>query len=139
MTKKELSQLYYLNREIEEQQRRLAELEEAATSCTAHITGMPHVQGVSDKVGGYAAEIADLKSLLDLNLKKCFYELNRLNRYIQSIDDSEMRQILSLRYINGLSWNQVAASISIYATEDSVRKAHDRFLRKNKSCPKCPL
>src|SRR5659263_237963 len=37
MTKKELSQLYYLNREIEEQQRRLAELEDAATSCTTHI------------------------------------------------------------------------------------------------------
>lgn len=30
MTKKELSQLYYLNREIEEQQRRLRELESLA-------------------------------------------------------------------------------------------------------------
>ena len=32
MTKKELSQLYWLNREIEEQQRRLSELESLATS-----------------------------------------------------------------------------------------------------------
>jgi len=85
MTKKELSQLYYLNREIEEQQRRLAELEAGAISCNATITGMPKAHGVSDKIGKYAVERADLKALLGLNLKKCFYELNRLNRYINSI------------------------------------------------------
>lgn len=130
MTKKELSQLYYLNREIEEQQRRLEELEDLATSCTANITGMPRVFGISDKVGKYAAEIADLKGLLDLNLKKCFYELNRLNRYIASVEDSEMRMILSLRYVNGLSWEQVAASVSIYASENSVKQAAHRFLKK---------
>ncbi|MBU3159879.1 hypothetical protein KPL37_08955 [Clostridium frigoris] len=130
MTKKELSQLYYLNREIEEMKNRLEELECSAASCTSIITGMPHASGISDKVGKYAAEIADLKSLLDLNLKKCFYELSRLNRYINGIGDSEMRMILSLRYINGLCWEQVSQSISPYASGDSVRKAHDKFLRK---------
>lgn len=133
MTKKELSQLYYLNREIEEMKNRLEELECSATICTSSITGMPHASGISDKVGKYAAEIADLKSLLDLNLKKCFYELSRLNRYINSINDSEMRMILSLRYINGLCWEQVAQSISPYASGESVRKAHDRFLRKKQN------
>lgn len=128
MTKKELSQLYYLNREIEEQQRRLKELEDLATNCTTKITGMPRGTDLTDNVGRYAAEIADLKGLLDLNLKKCFYELNRLNRYIESVTDSQMRMILSLRYINGLSWEQVAASISCCITGESVRKAHDRFL-----------
>lgn len=128
MTKKELSQLYYLNREIEEQQRRLQELEESATSCTAHITGMPHGSGVADKIGKYAAEIADMRGLLDLNLKKCFYELNRLNRYISSVEDSQMRMILSLRYINGLSWQQIAWSIGGGNTENGVRMIHNRFL-----------
>jgi len=130
MTKHELSQLYYLNREIIEMQTRLEELECLAESCTSVITGMPHASGISDKIGNYSAEIADLKGLLDLNLKKCFYELNRLNRYINNVEDSEMRMILSLRYINGLCWEQVAASISPYASGESVRKAHERFLRK---------
>jgi hypothetical protein len=130
MTKKELSQLYYLNREIEEQQRRLQEIEDLATSCTSYMTGMPRVSGINDKISKYAAEIADLKCLLDLNLKKCFYELNRLNRYIESLEDVEMRMILTFRYINGLPWEQVAMNISPYASGDSVRKAHDRFLRK---------
>jgi len=128
MTKKELSQLYYLNREIEEQQFRLAELETVATSCTATITGLPRANNISDKLVEYAVEIADLKALLDINLKKCFYELNRLNRYIQSVDDSQMRLILSLRYINGLSWQQIAFSIG--ETDESYpRRKHNKFLK----------
>ena len=131
MTKHELSQLYYLNREIVQLQMRLEELEGLATSCTSHITGMPMVQGISDKIAKYAVEIADLKGILDLSLKRCFYELNRLNRYIESVKDVEVRLILSLRYVNGLGWNQVAASISPYATEDSIRMLHNRFLKNN--------
>lgn len=131
MTKKELSQLYWLNREIEEQQRRLDELESLATSCTQHITGMPHAKGVTDKLSKYVAEIIDLKGLIDLNIKKCFYELNRLNRYIESVEGSEMRLILSLRHINGFGWTQIAMSIGGGNTADGVRKAHDRFLAKN--------
>ncbi|MEA4973953.1 MAG: RNA polymerase subunit sigma-24 [Candidatus Metalachnospira sp.] len=130
MTKKELSQLYWLNREIEEQQRRLEELECLATSCTSNITGMPKSRGVTDKLSKYAAEIVDLRGLIDLNIKKCFYELNRLNRYIETVEDSQMRMILSLRYINGLIWQQIAMSIGGGNTADSVRKAHDRFLAK---------
>jgi len=129
VTKQELSQLYYLNREIEQIKNRIAELECIATSSTSRITGMPHASGISEKVGKYAAEIADLKELLDLNLKKCFYELNRLNRYIESIEDSQMRMIMSLRYINGLSWQQVAFSIGEY-DEQYPRRKHNAYLKK---------
>jgi len=128
MNKKELSQLYYLNREIEEQQRRIRELESLATSCTSYITGMPKITGISDKVAKYAAEIADLKELLDLNLKKCFYELKRLNRFIESVEESQMRMILSLRYINGLTWQQIAFSIGEY-DEQYPRRKHNAFLK----------
>lgn len=128
MNKRELSQLYYLNREIEEQQRRLQELEALATSCTSHITGMPKARGVVDRLAAYVAEIADLKSLIDLNIRKCFFELNRLNRFINGIEDSQMRLILSLRYINGLSWQQIAFSIGEY-DEQYPRRKHNAFLR----------
>lgn len=128
MTKDELSQLFYLNREIDSQKRRITELEAAATNCTAKITGMPHVGGVRDKLGDYAAEIADLKCMIELNMQKCWYELNRLNRYIASVGDAEMRQILSLRYINGLTWQQVAASMG-ENDESYPRRKHNAFLK----------
>lgn len=132
MTKKELSQLYYLKKEIKEQQRRIAELEAAATKCTANISGMPSGKGVSDKVGKYTAQIADLKALLDLNLKKSFYELNRLTRYIESIEDSEMKLIFSLRYIQNMHWHEIARAIN-YQDESVPRKKHGRFLKSDRN------
>ena len=129
MTKQELSQLYYLNGKIEQLKNRIVELECVATSTSSKITGMPHASGISDKVGKYAAEIADLKELLDLNLKKCFYELNRLNRYIDSVAEPEIRMILALRYVNGFNWQQIAYSIG-YQDESVPRKRHNRYLKK---------
>ncbi len=130
MTKKELSQLYYLNKEIKQQKQRLKELEAAATGCTAQITGMPHGTSVGDKVSKYAAEIADLKNLIELNIQKCWYEMNRLNRYIDSVEDSQMRQILTLRYIKQYSWYKIANEIGGNNTEDSIKKSCYRFLAK---------
>ena len=133
MTKKELSQLYYLKKEIKEQQKRLSELEALATSCTAKITGLPNGNGVSDKIANYATEIADLKSLLDLNLKKCFYELNRLDRFISNVNDSEMRIILTLRYSQGLSWQQIAQNMGVLGDGSTERKKHNRFLKLSRN------
>ena len=133
MTKKELSQLYYLRKEIKEQQRRLSELEALATNCTAKITGLPNGNGVSDKIANYATEIAHLKSLLDLNLKKCFYELNRLDRFISSVNDSEMRIILTLRYSQGLSWQQIAQNMGVLGDGSTERKKHNRFLKLSRN------
>ena len=132
MTKKELSQLYYLKKEIKEQQRRLSELEAAATDCSVKITGLPSGKGISDKIGNYAAQIADLKALLDLNLKKCFYELNQLDRFIRGVEDSQMRVILTLRYIQGLSWQRVAYAIG-ENDEQYPRRKHNAFLRDSEN------
>ena len=49
--------------------------------------------------------------------------------YIDNIDDSLIRQIITLRYINGLEWKQVAASIGGNNTADSVRKIAERYLK----------
>lgn len=59
-----------------------------AINCSTEITELPTGKGISDKIGNYAAQIADLKALLDLNLKKCFYELNRrISRYIEGVEE----------------------------------------------------
>ena len=106
MTLKELSQLYYLNREIEMDKRRLQELEVKALPGSQVLTGMPHTPGVKDKVGEYAAEIADLRGIIEAKHQQCLYERSRLERYISSIDDSLLRQIFTYRFINGLLWRQ---------------------------------
>ncbi len=131
MTLKELSQLYYLNREIEMDQQRLRELEVKALPGAQVITGMPHGSGVSDVVGRYAAEIADLRGIIEAKHQQCLYERSRLERYIAGIDDSLLRQIFTYRFINGLPWHQVAACIGGGNTADSVRMACYRYLGKH--------
>lgn len=129
MTKKELSQLYWLSREIDRDKERLAELESAALPGAQKITGMPSGAGLSDKTGNYAAEIADLRGVINANVSRCFYELNRITRYIASVEDSHMRLILTLRYINRLSWKQVAVGMGLEGDGSTQRKQHDSYLR----------
>ncbi|WP_251319905.1 hypothetical protein [Flintibacter muris] len=131
MTLKELSQLYYLNREIEMDQRRLRELEARALPGAQVITGMPHGSGVADIVGRYAAEIADLRGIIEAKHQQCLYERSRLERYIADIDDSLLRQIFTYRFVNGLPWLQVAACIGGNNTADSVRVACNRYIEKH--------
>lgn len=129
MTVKDMSQLYYLNREIEHLQRQLEELECLAEGTTQVITGMPHGSGTSDKVGRYAVRIADLRSMIDNRKARCWDELHRLNAYIDGVEDSLTRQILTLRYVNGLSWQQVADSVGGANTEGAVKQSAYRYLK----------
>ena len=135
MTKRELSQLHWLNRELAELRRKLRELEVAATGCTTKITGMPGAFAAADKTGNFAAEIADTKALIERNIRQSFCELNRLNGYIQAISEPYLRLIFSLRFINGLHWRQIAFEIGGGNTEDSVRMAADRYLARKPPQP----
>lgn len=127
MTKKELSQLYYLNREIAQEKRKLTELEASATDISVKISGLPHVGGISNKTA-LAAEIADAKAIIEAKVNLSVVEYNKLNRYIAGIEDSLIRQIISLRYVNGLSWVQVAMSIGGGNTDKGVQVFLQRYL-----------
>ena len=129
MTLKELSQLYYLNREIEMDQHRLEELRTKAESpSSGQLTGMPRSPNVESKLERYIAEIVDLSAIITAKQMRCIHERNRLERYIGNISDSRTRMIFSLRFINGLSWVQVAAHIGGGNTDKSVSKACYRYL-----------
>lgn len=131
MTKRELSQLLWLNREMIDQHDRIAELEEYITDCTAQLSDMPKARGKQDQLAACVAEIADLKELLNLNQQKRGYEIGRLYRFIDNIEDAYIRIILSMRHIHGMDWQQVARVVGGGNTADSVRMAHDRFLRQS--------
>ena len=127
MTKRELSQLYYLRREIAQEEKRLRQLEAAASDTSVNISGLPHVMGISDRTS-LACEIADIKALINAKLEQCTIEYKRINRYIASIDDSLIRQIMTLRYVDCKSWWHVADGVGGNNTADSVRMQHNRFL-----------
>lgn len=131
MTKKELSQLYWLKREIEEDWCRLDELEAiAASPASPRYDGMPHAPGAGDGMARMAAEIADLKAIISAKRQQCIHERNRLERYIADIPDGLTRQIFALRFVKGLSWWQVAARVGGNNTGDGVRMRVNRYLEE---------
>lgn len=131
MTLKELSQLYYLNREIEDLKFKISELEAKATDTSVKITGMPHGAGAGDKIGQAVAELDHYRAKLTNRLERCRIELIRLNDYISACPDSLTRQMLTYRFVNGLSWDQVAASVSNCMTVDAAKKKVYRYIRNN--------
>lgn len=131
MTFKELSQLYYLNREIESCQRQLADLEMRRGLSAVVIDDMPHAKGVThSQVEELAAEIVDLKAIIHAKQIECLHERNRLERYIAGIPDSLTRQVFEYRFADCLPWNQVAACIGGENTADSVRMMCRRYLQR---------
>ena len=134
MTLKELSQLYYLNREIEIDQQRIDELRaKAANPSAGQLTGMPQNPTIESKLERYIAEIVDLSVIISTKQQRCIHERNRLERYINDIPDSLTRQIFTLRCVNGLNWVQIAAHIGGGNTELGVKQRFYRFVRKNEA------
>lgn len=131
VTKKELSQLYYLNREIEQDEQRLRELQSKVTQATQTISGMPRGRGERQKIERFVADIIDLKAIIAAKQQQCIYEQSRLERYIADIPDSLTRQIFALRFINGLNWVQIAVSVGGGNSPDGMRMHVNRYLKKN--------
>ncbi len=137
MTLRELSQLYYLNREIERDKRELERLKwESVSPRAQRMTGMPHGSGYENIMEQKIAAIADLEGLICAKMTQCIYERNRLERYIADIPDSLTRQIFALRFINGMSWVQIAFRVGGGNTSEGVRKRVYRHINRDNSSEK---
>lgn len=142
MTIKELSQLYYLNREIERDRERLSILRSKASSMGASgFDGLPKSGCLGGRLEQCIAEIVDLEVIIQAKITQCLHERNRLERYISDIPDSITRQVFQLRFISGLPWAQIALSIGGGNTEEGVRKRVYRYLKQknledSQCCPK---
>lgn len=93
-----LRQLRYLKREADQLSRRIAGLEGTARG-----------------------------DRLEARRARCMAQLAALYEFIDGIDDSQMRQIMTCRYVDGHTWRGVAAYIG-ERDEQYPRRLHNRFL-----------
>ena len=133
MTYKELNQLYYIRREIERDERKIEEYRLRACSSTTALS--PNTQGahagVSDKVGAYAAAIADLEAQTRYNMERLVAAEREITAYIHGIEDSRTRLAFKLRFIDCKPWFRIAMEMGAYGGESSVRMLVNRYLRDN--------
>ena len=89
------------------------------------IEGFPYPEYSRKKTLLYARKAT--LSELEMELLET---LNEVETFIASVKDSHMRRIISLRIVDGLSWNKVADHIGGGNTEDSIRMSFNRFMEK---------
>ena len=132
MTLKELSQLYYLDKEIELDRERLAELR-ADLLCprSPDYDGMPRSPNPEPALERCIAEITDLEAIIQAKIEQRIYERARLERYISDIPDSLTRQIFTLRFIEGLTWEDVAAKAGGNNTAKNCSNICYRYIRQS--------
>lgn len=132
MTLKELSQLYYLDREIELDRERLAELR-ADLLCprSPDYDGMPRNPNPENALERCVAEIVDLEDVIRAKIEQRIYERARLERYISDIPDSLTRQIFTLRFVEGLTWEDVAAKAGGNNTAKNCSNICYRYIRQS--------
>jgi hypothetical protein len=131
MTLKELSQLYYLNREIETDKKRLAALRRRAQSPSSpELTGMPYNGSPSNQLEKSCAEIIDLEAVIKNKIAECRRERNRLEKYITVIPDSLTRQVFTLRFIEGLSWDECEARLGSGNSWKNLSNICYRYIEK---------
>lgn len=91
MSLKELSQLYYIDKMIERDERRLEELRSNITSLSQNLSGMPKNPSIGDPVGDKVGEMVDLAAKIEKD--KCHFheEKARLEKYLRNIKNSTIQ------------------------------------------------
>lgn len=130
MTVRELSKLYYIRKLIQRDIDQLAGLEARLQPGGMNISGMPRNPSPKNMMEEIVPLIIDIKDKLNREQHEYEEEQARLENFIRSIDDYQIRLILAYRFIDLMSWNQVAQKLGGNNTEDGVKKACYRYLKK---------
>lgn len=132
----------HYQKEIEEIKRKKAKLEKKIAkieqegavidTVTGGLGGIQHfkIEGVrSNKHSELRIALKGYEEKLIKREIKAMQIVNDIELFISEIDDALMRRIIDLRFIERLSWQEVADRIG-GNTEDSVRMQFERFMQK---------
>ena len=106
-----------LRKEVTEKYMALIELRAICTKVTSIITDMPHGGG-GTKEDMYA-KLADLSIEANADMDFYFEMRSVLQSAIDKIEDKTSRDLLTYRYMQGLSWAEVAKKMG--KTQDIVK------------------
>ena len=124
MIHQELNELYWLNKEIEDLEKRIKELEATAGIGASKMSGMPSSGKISNPVDAVAMKILKLRNKIQENKLLVIEEKLKIEEFIGTVEDSELRMILRLRNIDLLGWEEIGDALGMDRTTAS-RKYRD--------------
>lgn len=128
MTAKEyLSRYRALNSRIECKSDEIRHLRELATRLSP--TAMFDKNGnVSDKVGSAASRIVDLERKIEGEASELVAIRDEITGTISAVEDERLRELLTMRYINGYGWQKIAFKMH-YSVDHVACYMHRKALR----------
>lgn len=130
MTLIELNRYFELVSNLARTKELLDNLRAAAYPASPALTGMPHTPGIKDKVGDLAIEITDMETRMAYIQKEIEVQKSQVEEFVLTIEDNYLRIIFRLRFERGLAWRDVARVVGGGNTEETVRAACYRYLRR---------
>ena len=136
--KEYLQQAYQIHRSIQARKQQVARLRELA-ECATSIANAARVSGTParSKVESTVCRIADLQAMIQQDLCRLAEKYEEIQRIIDKVEDDTCRNILSLRYLSFLTWEEIAEKMDY--NERHVRRLHGIALQKVKDVLECPV
>lgn len=119
MTLEEASQIYYINKEIKAIKLDLVRLEENRTfSRTITYSDMPKggIRDTTEDIDDYLTEHQQLADALHYSLKKLQRERLKMEKFLTTIQDAELRLIIRLRCVNNMHWREIGEELNMSHT-----------------------
>ena len=110
-----------INRMLDEKQRWM----EKATMITPTISDMPKGGG-TDKIQNAVCRIADIEDDINREIDRQIDLRERIKTAICAIPDGRLRDLMKYRYIDGLTWEQIAVTMRL--DYRWVLRLHERAL-----------
>ena len=122
---KKLNTLYWLNREKEQIENQIKEL--TVLSAVA-MSGMPSGSTVSSPVERFHERLEQLKEKLQRKCTEIITETERIEAYIENIDDAEVRVIARKRFIENKTFQTIGDEL--YIDKSTAYKKLDKYLKR---------
>lgn len=114
MTEFDLNQYVLINKEIEILGKNLTNRSSDLIIVKLNSTDKLYLGPIIEKnESELAADIADIEYNIENKIKKLIDLRGKIEEYLDAIEDCEIRLIFRLRYIHGMSNNEIAAKLTI--------------------------
>lgn len=125
-TKNYLMRAYRVDQRIENKMEQIANLHDLATKATVTYSDMPKSKRYGSRIEDAVIKIIELENEINKDVLELVAIKAQIMDSIKAVQDPELQLLLELRYLNYVSWEQIALKLNF--SIDNVFKLHKKAL-----------
>ena len=128
MTRKELEQIYWYQKEIKMLEEQIKALQESVVGGSGIGDGMPHSKSTTSKTERVALQVYELTNKLTQIKSSLFISVKNGIDFIYSIPDSTTRMIVKYKCLDGLSISEIGEIMGI--DRSTCSRKYNAFMKE---------